>query len=119
MYDEERIGTIGEIRMFAGNYAPEGWLLCDGRLLDVRQYHPLYAMLGATYGGDGHLTFALPDLRGSLPLGATKSPGEVSKPETIVLSDGEGEIITKLGETTLAINFIICTEGSFPKPWNG
>lgn len=55
---------VGEIRPFAGNYAPVGWALCDGRLLSIAQYSTLYTLIGTTYGGDGQSTFALPDLRG-------------------------------------------------------
>lgn len=59
---------IGEIRMFGGNYAPLNWAICDGKLLSIDQYSPLYALLGVTYGGDGSQTFGLPDLRGRLPV---------------------------------------------------
>lgn len=67
---------IGEIRMFAGTFAPEGWLCCDGQLLSVAQYNALYAVLGVTYGGDGVSTFALPDLRGRLPVHGTTTVGQ-------------------------------------------
>ena len=59
---------VGEIRMFAGNFAPAGWLLCEGQLLPISQYDTLFALIGTTYGGDGQTTFALPDLRGRLPI---------------------------------------------------
>lgn len=59
---------VGEIRMFAGTYAPYGWLLCDGSLLPISEYDMLFALIGTTYGGDGQDTFALPDLRGRAPL---------------------------------------------------
>jgi microcystin-dependent protein len=59
---------IGEIRMFAGNFAPVGWLSCEGQLLPIDQYETLFMLLGTTYGGDGQETFALPDLRGRLPI---------------------------------------------------
>jgi microcystin-dependent protein len=59
---------IGEIRMFAGNFAPQGWSFCDGSLLSISQNDVLFALIGTTYGGDGQSTFALPDLRGRLPL---------------------------------------------------
>lgn len=61
---------IGEIRMFAGNYAPEGWLPCDGRQLQINQYQALYALLGNAYGGNGTTTFNLPNLVGRVPTGA-------------------------------------------------
>ncbi|MBY0430600.1 MAG: tail fiber protein [Rhodospirillales bacterium] len=60
---------VGEIRMFAGSYAPEEWQLCDGSLLQINSYQLLYALIGTTWGGDGRATFAVPDLRGRLPIG--------------------------------------------------
>lgn len=65
---------IGEIRMFAGTYAPMGWAMCDGQLLPIAQNDVLYSLLGTIYGGDGQTTFALPDLRGRLPLGVGTNP---------------------------------------------
>jgi microcystin-dependent protein len=59
---------VGEIRMFAGNYNPSGWAFCDGRLLSISDDETLYQLIGTTYGGDGLDTFAVPDLRGRLPL---------------------------------------------------
>lgn len=59
---------IGEIRLFAGNFAPAGWEFCDGRLMDIATYDTLFVLIGTTYGGDGQTTFALPDLRGRLPM---------------------------------------------------
>ena len=59
---------IGEIRMFGGNYAPMNWALCDGQLLPISQYSPLYSLIGTTYGGDGVTTFALPNLQSRIPL---------------------------------------------------
>jgi len=59
---------VGEIRMFAGNFAPAGWMFCEGQLLPISEYETLFNLIGTTYGGDGQSTFALPDLRGRLPL---------------------------------------------------
>ena len=59
---------ISEIRLFAGNFAPAGWMFCEGQLLPISEYDSLFVLLGTTYGGDGQETFALPDLRGRLPL---------------------------------------------------
>src|SRR5204862_4163929 len=59
---------VGEIRMFAGNFAPAGWMFCEGQLLPISQNETLFQLIGTTYGGDGQSTFALPDLRGRLPL---------------------------------------------------
>jgi microcystin-dependent protein len=66
---------LGEIRIFAGDYAPAGWAICDGRLLDVTSYHDLFTLLGTTYGGDGSTNFAIPDLRGRVPVHAGQGPG--------------------------------------------
>jgi len=59
---------VGEIRMFAGNFPPVGWMFCDGQLLPISENETLFQLIGTTYGGDGESTFALPDLRGRLPL---------------------------------------------------
>ncbi len=59
---------VGEIRMFAGSFAPRGWALCDGQLLAVGQNDALFSLLGTIYGGDGRTTFGLPDLRGRVPI---------------------------------------------------
>ena len=59
---------IGEIRMFAGNFAPAGWFFCDGSLQSIGENDLLFQLIGTTYGGDGQVTFALPDLRGRLPV---------------------------------------------------
>lgn len=66
---------IGEIRMFAGNFAPVGWAFCNGQLLAIAENDALFALIGTTYGGDGQTTFALPDLRGRLPLHMGQGPG--------------------------------------------
>lgn len=65
----------GEIRMFAGNFAPRGWAFCDGQLQAVSQNDALFSLLGTIYGGDGRTTFGLPDLRGRTPLHAGTGPG--------------------------------------------
>jgi microcystin-dependent protein len=59
---------IGEIRMFAGNFAPAGWSMCEGQLLPISEFDTLFNLIGTTYGGDGETTFALPDLRGRIPI---------------------------------------------------
>ena len=66
---------VGEVRMFAGNFAPRGWAFCDGQLLAVSQNDALFSLLGTIYGGDGRTTFGLPDLRGRLPVHAGTGPG--------------------------------------------
>lgn len=66
---------IGEIRMFGGNFAPLGWAFCDGRVLPISENDTLFNLIGTTYGGDGQSTFALPDLRGRIPVHQGSSPG--------------------------------------------
>lgn len=66
---------VGEIRLFGGNFAPEGWATCDGQLLSIAEYSTLFSLIGTTYGGDGVTNFALPDLRGRVPLSQGQGPG--------------------------------------------
>ena len=66
---------IGEIRMFGFNFAPQGWAQCNGQLLPIDQNPALFDLLGTTYGGDGRITFALPDLRSRVPVGQGQGPG--------------------------------------------
>ncbi len=83
---------VGEIRIFAGNFAPRGWAFCNGQVLPIAQNTALFSLLGAAYGGDGRVTFALPDLRGRAPMhwgegpGLTpRTPGEAGGEETVTL----------------------------------
>ena len=71
---------IGEIRMFAGNFAPRNWALCDGQLLPISQNEALFSLLGTIYGGDGRTTFGLPDMRGRVPVHAGNGSGLSSRP---------------------------------------
>ena len=66
---------LGEIKLFAGNFAPRGWAFCQGQLLPISQNAALFSILGTTYGGDGRTTFALPDLRGRVPVGTGQGLG--------------------------------------------
>src|SRR4030088_3545215 len=59
---------VGEIRMFAGTFAPAGWMFCSGQLLPISEYETLFNLIGTTYGGDGQTTFALPDLQSRVPI---------------------------------------------------
>jgi microcystin-dependent protein len=68
-------GFIGEVKLFAGNYAPRNWAFCDGQLLPISQNQALFSIVGTLYGGDGRTTFALPDLRGRVPVGVGAGPG--------------------------------------------
>ena len=65
---------VGEIRMFAGNFYPSGWMFCEGQLLPISENETLFQLIGTTYGGDGESTFALPDLRGRIPLHFGQGP---------------------------------------------
>jgi len=70
---------IGQITMFAGNFAPRNWAFCDGQLLPISQNSALFSILGTTYGGDGRTTFALPDLRSRVPMHPGQGPGLSSR----------------------------------------
>lgn len=83
---------VGEIRMFGGNFAPAGWMFCEGQLLPISENETLFQLIGTTYGGDGQSTFALPDLRGRIPI-----------------HQGNGFILAETGgaeEITLTVNQI-------------
>lgn len=82
---------IGEIRMFAGNFAPENWAFCDGRIMSISQNETLFILIGTTYGGDGVNTFALPDLRGRVPMhnGQGFVMGEPQGSENVLLDTNQ------------------------------
>jgi microcystin-dependent protein len=82
---------IGEIRMFAGNFPPAGWAFCDGALIPISENDALFVILGTTYGGDGQETFALPDLRGRLPMhqGNSFVLGESAGVESVTLTTNQ------------------------------
>jgi microcystin-dependent protein len=79
---------VGEIRMFGGNFAPAGWMFCEGQLLPISEYETLFNLIGTTYGGDGQSTFALPDLRGRLPIhqGSGFTLAETGGAESVTLN---------------------------------
>ena len=105
-------GTLGEVRLFAGNFAPRGWAFCDGSPLPIASNPALFSLLGTTYGGDGRSTFALPDLRSRAALGVGDPPG---LPKTEL---GEvGDLDTETGDAgagTLGLTYIICVSGLHP-----
>jgi microcystin-dependent protein len=82
---------VGEIRLFAGNFAPQGWAFCSGQLLAISQNDVLFQLIGTTYGGDGQQTFALPDLRGRVPVhqGSGFVIGQMAGSETITLTQNQ------------------------------
>lgn len=88
---------VGEIRLFAGDYAPEGWALCDGSTLSISNYQVLYSLIGITYGGNGQVTFGLPDLRGRVVVGQGTGPGLT--PRTLAQAFGT-ETTTLTAENT-------------------
>lgn len=103
---------IGEIMLFAGTFQPKGWAFCNGQLLSISQNQALYSILGTTYGGDGKINFALPDLRGRIPIGVGWAPGldKVDLGETGGLST-HGIAPTK---GYLGLNYCIALEGIYP-----
>lgn len=102
---------VGMITMFAGNYAPKGYAFCDGQLFAVKDYPDLYSVIGSKFGGDGSTTFALPDLRGRIPLGIGQGPGRVARTlgeqggsESVTVVAGEGFLSTGSGIAVSAIS---------------
>src|SRR5262245_60259024 len=87
---------LGEIRMFAGNFAPAGWAFCEGQLLAISENTALFQLIGTTYGGDGESTFALPDLRGRVPIHQGTNDGT-----TFILAENGG-----VESVTLTVNRI-------------
>ncbi|MEQ7798603.1 tail fiber protein [Pedobacter sp. ASV1-7] len=94
-------GTIGEIRLFAGNFAPRTWAFCDGSLIAIQSNTALFSILGTTYGGNGQSTFGLPDLRGRVAVGTGQGPGlsiidlgEVAGSENMTLTQNQMPIHT-------------------------
>lgn len=119
---------VGQLSVFAGNFAPRGWAFCDGGLLPINEYQALFALIGTTYGGDGRNTFALPDLRGRVVIGPGHGPGLTSRSlgekggTEVGSKSGSGPFLTG-GSSTKGVpneqpyqvlNYIICLEGIFP-----
>ena len=85
---------IGEIRLFAGNFAPLGWAFCQGQILPIAEYDALFSLIGTTYGGDGQTTFALPDFRGRVPVAVNPNShagviGTLGGTENVTLTIGQ------------------------------
>jgi len=104
-------GTIGEIRLFTGNFAPRNWAFCAGQLMSISQNTALFSILGTTYGGNGQTTFGLPDLRGRVPVGTGQGPGlsnktlgEVSGTETVTLLTTQMPAHTHPATVTVNVN---------------
>ena len=99
---------VGEMRMFAGNFAPAGWYFCDGTLLPISEFETLFNLIGTTYGGDGQSTFAVPDLRGRLPIhfGNGFTLAQSGGVETVTLNIQQIPVHTHpyLGTTSTAVD---------------
>jgi microcystin-dependent protein len=126
-------GYVGEIRLFAGNFAPRDWAFCDGSLLAIAEFKCLFDMIGAVYGGDGQTTFALPDLRARAVVGAGQGVGLTAyaigqaagteqvptEPVRVVSgTDADLALVSPVSDSNvqpaLGLNFIICVNGIFP-----
>jgi len=139
-YNNEIEPYLGEVNIFAGNFAPRGWALCQGQILPISQHDALFSILGTTYGGDGRTTFALPDLRGRTVIGAGQGAGLTNRPvgqeggvERVTLTEAQmpthNHTMPSSSETTgntgggqphtnmqpyLAMNHTLSTTGPFP-----
>lgn len=104
-------GMIAEVKLFAGNFAPRNWAFCEGQVLSINQYQALFSLLGTTYGGDGRTTFALPDLRGRVPVGV--GTGRDLDPVRLGEQSTSGAYGDE-AQSTLGMHYIICLNGIFP-----
>lgn len=127
---------IGEIRMFAGTFAPRGWAFCDGQLQAISQNTALFSLLGTTYAGDGRTTFGLPEMRGRIPVHPGTGPGlqpvrlgqrvgynsnsdnrvthDISIDRGVAVNQTKETIQQPSNHPTLCINFIIALVGIYP-----
>jgi microcystin-dependent protein len=103
-------GLIGEIRLFAGTVAPSGWAPCDGQLLSIQEHTHLFAIFGTTFGGDGQTWFALPDLRGRVPLGKGQGAGLTAR--TLGESGGDASVMLTQSELPMHSHAARCAVGA-------
>jgi len=96
--------VVGEIRPFAGKFAPGSWLMCDGRELQIQAYQVLFSLIGVTYGGNGYTTFKLPDLRGRLVVGQGTGPS--LKPRTIGVGGGGSKVQLRQDQIAIHRHFV-------------
>jgi microcystin-dependent protein len=121
---------VGEIRMFAGNFAPAGWMFCEGQTLPISENDVLFQLIGTTYGGDGEETFNLPDLASRVPIhmgtgkdGTTYQIGEMAGTEqetlTVQQIPNHTHILTASGDTgdTLAPGNVVVANGQGAQPY--
>ncbi len=99
---------LGEIRLFAGSFAPANWSFCNGATLSIEENQALFALIGTTYGGDGQTTFRLPDLQGRVPIhrGGGASLGQTEGAETVTLTAGQMPVHThsRIGSLNPAVS---------------
>ncbi len=113
---------LGEIKMVGFNFAPRGWADCNGQLLPISQNPALFSLLGTMYGGDGRKTFALPDLRGSIPVGinnvsgkdAVKQGQKINKESSTAAESKDKSSQGNNVQTYVGMRYIICVSGVFP-----
>lgn len=96
---------VGEIRIFAGNFAPAGWMFCEGQLLPISEYETLFNLIGTTYGGDGQSTFALPDMRGRLPV-------HMGSGFTLAETGGVEEVTLTVSQIPAHLHTVVATTNS-------
>jgi microcystin-dependent protein len=128
MYD----AFIGSIVLFAGNFVPQHWAFCHGQILNISQNTALFSILGTTYGGNGTTTFALPDLRGRVPVQQGQGPGldniqlgqmsgsKSITPTAVAVKKEDGGVAVATAQAqsnippSLGLNYIICLQGIYP-----
>jgi microcystin-dependent protein len=101
---------IGEIKPFGFNFAPRGWAQCDGQLLPIAQYQALFSLLGTTYGGDGRVTFGLPDLRGRAALHYGNGPGLTNRP--LGQRSGQENVTLNANQIPVHSHTVACKNGA-------
>lgn len=99
---------VGEIRIFAGNFAPAGWALCQGQLMPISENDTLFNLIGTTYGGDGQETFALPDLQGRVPMHQGQGPG-ISQSYIIGEQAGVESVTLSTQQTPIHNHAFVCS----------
>ncbi len=102
---------VAEIRIFAGNFAPQGWASCDGQFLPISQNTALFSLLGTNYGGDGRSNFALPNLAGSAPMQWGQGPGLTDR---VIGESGGSETVTLLTTEIPSHNHMLSASEGFP-----
>jgi microcystin-dependent protein len=100
---------VGEIRMFGGNFAPAGWMFCEGQLLPIAENETLFQLIGTTYGGDGQSTFALPDLRGRIPV-------HQGDPFILAETGGAEQITLTVAQIAAHSHPLLCKNGAATDP---